>query len=176
MLGFKPPRRLHNTSSSSANDYVYASPKLCGTCDCGKVGYEGRGVSCGNFYTHSSAPRNATLHSEPESAAYLAAAAFKSNQVLWTGNPINSAVNSEYMPAGSSNPHYFCPCEKRQYLGVDATRWLGVTILNLKRVQGFPDSLTDEYRPNHHLFYADRFVLPSIHLTSSDDMSDEPPD
>lgn len=138
--------------SNITSDHVFEAPRLCGSCDCGKVGYEGKGVSCGNFYTHSTAPRHAAA-SEPESSAYLAAAAFKSNQVSWKGNPINSAENAEYMPPGSSNPHYFCSCEKKQYLGVDATRWLGVVLLNLKRSSGFPASLPDCYRPNHHVFY-----------------------
>ena len=109
-------------------------------------------MSCGNFYTHSSAPRHAAASEGPEHSAYLAAAAFKATQVEWKGPYISSADKQEYMPPNSSNPHYFCPCEKKQYLGVDASRWLGVVLLNLRRVQGFP-AISDAYRPNHHVFY-----------------------
>jgi len=149
---------------STKPDNVFSSPKLCGSCDCGKVGFEANGVSCGNFYTHSSAPRYASSSSEPEASAYLASSAFKLNQVSWKGNPINSVENPAYMPPGSSNPHYFCPCEKKQYLGVDATRWLGVVLLNQRRVKGFPESIPDNYRPNHHVFYGKFYTLPPTFL------------
>jgi hypothetical protein len=63
------------------------------------------------------------------------------------------------MPPQSSNPHFFCPCEKRQYLGVDATRLLGFVALNLRRANGYTtNTLPAIYRPNHHVFYANRVV------------------
>lgn len=107
------------------------------------------------MYTHSTAPRAAS--GDP----FLVASAFKANQVEWFGGKdlIDSVEHKEYMPPNSSNPHYFCSCEKRQYLGVDACRLLGVIALNLKRVEGYKDnSIPATYRPNHHLFYADRVV------------------
>jgi hypothetical protein len=63
------------------------------------------------------------------------------------------------MPKNSSNPHYFCPCDKKQYLGVDATRLLGFVALNLKLAEGYTsNTIPDAYRPNHHVFYDDRVV------------------
>ena len=111
--------------------------------------------------THSSAPRLASEDEDP----YLAAAGFNPSQVEWRGNPINSSLPEyvdSYMPKGSNNPHYFCNCEKREYLGVDATRWLGMICLNLKRIKGFPHSIPDIYRPNHHLFYDESRVVDVI--------------
>lgn len=72
---------------------------------------------------------------------------------------MSSVHRPEYMPPNSSNPHYFCPCEKQQYMGVDATRLLGFVALNLRRAKGYADNtLPAIYRPNHHFFYADRTV------------------
>lgn len=134
-------------------DNTYSVMKLCGHCECGKVGYTARGSSSLNFYSHSSAPRNAS--GEP----FLIASGFKPNQVMWQGDVINSVVRPEYMPPNSSNPHYFCPCAKKQYLGVDATRLLGMVALNLRMAMGYSgNALPDVYRPNHHVFYADRVV------------------
>jgi hypothetical protein len=132
---------------------TYPTPQLCGQCQCGKVGYIARGVPFLNFYSHSSAPRQAS--GEP----FLIASAFRSNQIEWKGEVIDSSLHSQYMPTNSSNPHFFCPCDQRQYLGVDATRLLGFLAVNLKLADGYKsNSLPDIYRPNHHLFYADRVV------------------
>jgi hypothetical protein len=134
-------------------DNTFSALELCGQCECGKVGYTARGPSAINFFSHSSAPRNAS--GEP----FLIASGFKPNQVMWRGNVMNSVTSPEYMPPNSSNPHYFCPCDKKQYLGVDATRLLGIIALNLRRADGFANNtLPDAYRPNHHVFYADRVV------------------
>ncbi len=150
-----------SSSSSSSSDFIFTSPSLVGSCSCGRVSFEGKGTSCLNFYTHSSGPRLASEVQDP----YLAAVGFKKNQVEWKGNPIDSSSPEyidEYMPKGSSNPHYFCSCEKKEYLGVDATRWLGMICLNLKRVKGFPHTIPDIYRPNHHLFYDDKRIVDVI--------------
>ena len=44
---------------------------------------------------------------------------------------LSDADRAKYQPPGSQNSHYYCPCERKEYLGVDATRLLGVTALNL---------------------------------------------
>lgn len=134
-------------------DKTYDPPRLSGRCACGKVGYDAVGPPASNFITHSSAPRAAS--GEP----YLIASGFKSNQIVWSGEGlVDSTKRPEYMPPNSSNPHYFCPCDKKQYLGVDASRWLGVVAVNLKNAVGYPDNVPTIYRPNHHVFYADRVV------------------
>ena len=141
--------------SSSSVDNIYNAPVLCGSCDCGKAGYVGRGVPAVNFISHSSAPRAASKDD------YLIASAFKPEDVTWFGDEhlINSVNSPKYMPPKSSNPHYFCACSKQQYLGVDATRLLGVVALNLRRSNEFKsNTLPHIYLPNHHVFYADRVV------------------
>ena len=139
----------------TAVDNIYPTPTLCGSCDCGKAGYIGCGVPAVNFISHSSAPRAAS--NDP----YLVASAFKPEDVIWYGDKylINSITSPEYMPPKSSNPHYFCGCSKKQYLGVDASRLLGVVALNLKHAKDFKSkTIPHIYLPNHHVFYADRMV------------------
>eukprot|EP00937_MAST-01D_sp_MAST-1D-sp2_P000998 g998.t1 len=116
---------------------------LKGSCRCGKVGFEARGPSALNFVSHSSMARAAS--GEP----YLTAAAFNRDQIRWR----NADCIVERSPPGSRNPHYFCPCGEN-YLGVDATRLLGVVALNLAVTD--VASLPDAYKPNQHTFYADR--------------------
>ena len=150
--------RTGRSSSDGATDFVFASPSLVGSCSCEKVGFEGKGTSCVNFYSHSSATREASEDKDP----YFVTAAFNPDQVEWKGNPINSSLpeyTDLYMPKGSNNPHYYCTCERKEYLGVDAVRWLGMICLNLKRVKGFPHNVPDIYRPNHHIFYDDNRVV-----------------
>ncbi len=120
---------------------------IVGSCSCGKVGFEGKGESCLNFYTHSSGPREAS--GQP----FLKASGYKPHQVEFTGPVISSLDDATKMPSGSKNAHYFCPCEKSEYLGVDATRWLGMVVLNTDKSVS---ALEDSQLPNHHLFYADR--------------------
>jgi len=131
------------------SDVVYSTPSLVGSCQCGKVTFAARGVSCGNFYSHSTDIREATLATEREHAEYLAAAAFKTAHVTWKGSPVVTK---------NSDPHFYCACEKKQYLGMDASRHHGFLLLNLNRLAGFPSALPDAYRPNHHLFYEERVV------------------
>ena len=142
-------RRLSN--SVEADAITYPGLELRGSCECGKVGFVARGPSALNFYSHSTAPRMAS--GEP----FLTASGFKPNQVVWTGDVVDSVQQPSYMPPNSSNPHYFCSCAKKQYMGVDATRLLGIVALNLRRTEGYANgTLPDIYRPNHHFFYADR--------------------
>lgn len=104
-----------------------------------------------NSSYHSAELREAAA-SEPEHTPYLAAAAFKSTQIIWKG-PVKISSSSPV----SSDTHYICSCEKKQYLGVDASRSQGIFMLNLQRVPGFP-ALPDAYRPNHHVFYCERKI------------------
>lgn len=147
-------RKLINYSFSSLRDNLqYNSLILYGSCDCGKVSYEAKGLPYLNFYSHSNAPREASNDN------FLIGSAFKSNQVEFKGNVIDSSKEKEYMPKNSSNPHFFCSCQKKQYLGVDATRLLGFLVINLRKASGYKENtLPDIYRPNHHLFYSDRVV------------------
>jgi hypothetical protein len=143
-------RFFSKLKSSSASSSSY---QLCGQCSCGQVGYVASHLPYVNFYSHSTAPRSAS--GDP----FLIASGFHANQIEWKGNVIDSTKQREYMPPSSSNPHYFCPCEKKEYLGVDATRLLGYVAVNLKLANGYKDNtLSDIYRPNHHFFYDNRVV------------------
>lgn len=146
--------KLRSSSTSpSPSPSSSCSYELCGQCSCGEVGYLASHLPYLNFYSHSTAPRSAS--GDP----FLIASGFHRSQVEWKGNVINSTEHKEYMPPNSANPHYFCPCHKREYLGVDATRFLGYVALNLKLAVGYRDnSLPDIYRPNHHFFYDNRVV------------------
>jgi hypothetical protein len=142
-------RRFSKLKSSSPP----SSHQLCGQCSCGRVGFVASHLPYLNFYSHSTAPRAAS--GDP----FLIASGFHANQVEWKGDVIDSTKQKEYMPPNSSNPHYFCPCKKKEYLGVDATRLLGYVAVNLKLAVGYQDNtLSDIYRPNHHFFYDDRVV------------------
>lgn len=116
-------------SGTSAADYKLDETVLEVKCKCG-VGIKAVGTSALNFVTHSPAPRHAS--GDP----YLEGSGFNPNQIEWTNREdiIDSSMpeHKEYMPEGSSNPHYFCPCEERTYLGLDASRLLGMVILNHK--------------------------------------------
>jgi hypothetical protein len=128
------PPSVRSLSGSSAADYKLDETVLEVKCKCGGVGIRAVGTSTLNFVTHSPAPRDAS--GDP----FLVGSGFNPNQIEWINREdiIDSSLpkyKDEYMPQGSSNPHYFCPCEERQYLGLDATRLLGMVGLNHKYAQ-----------------------------------------
>mmetsp|Transcript_4881 Transcript_4881/g.7431 ORF Transcript_4881/g.7431 Transcript_4881/m.7431 type:complete len:828 (+) Transcript_4881:54-2537(+) len=126
---------------------TYPPPSLCGRCSCGKVGYIASGPSYVNFYSHS------TPHREASGCDYIEVSGFSRSNVRWTGEHV------EYRPCSSSDPLFLCPCDNKEFIGVDATRLLGMVACNLRLAEGYSDNkLPDMYRPNHHLFYADRVV------------------
>jgi phytoene dehydrogenase-like protein len=137
------PRARVGILSKSTHNFTAAQEVLTGQCRCGSVGFEALGPSDANFVSHSSLARAAS--GEP----YLTACGFKRDRVHWK----NSEQIVNRPPAGSQNAHYFCS-ECDSYLGVDATRLLGVVALNLAATD--VATLPDRYKPNQHTFYADR--------------------
>eukprot|EP01060_Flectonema_neradi_P005353 TRINITY_DN13552_c0_g1_i1.p1 TRINITY_DN13552_c0_g1~~TRINITY_DN13552_c0_g1_i1.p1 ORF type:complete len:789 (+),score=129.39 TRINITY_DN13552_c0_g1_i1:78-2369(+) len=124
--------------------------RLAGRCSCGKSGYNTIGRSSINFITHSSAPRQASGKDSLSMSGFA-----DDGAVTWV-EATNSLTDPslKLQPEGSENPHYFCACDKREYLGVNAQRILGVTAVSqeVASVTG----LTDEFKPNFHTFYKSR--------------------
>lgn len=162
------PRARLSTSAASAA--AFDLPVLKGSCTCGSVGWEAKGPSALNFTCHCSVCRGAS--GQP----YVQAAGFKPEQVEW----VNKAGMVESLPPGSRNKRYHCKC-CGSYIGEDATRPLGILALPLSaavnshgRATGAITtpaavgvapaagvdlaSIPEEYRPNHHIFYANRVV------------------
>jgi hypothetical protein len=68
---------------------------------------------------------------------------------------VNESGMRKDLPPGSKNTRYYC-ASCSSYIGEDATRPLGVFALPLHRAVGGGALLPDQYKPNHHIFYADR--------------------
>ena len=162
-------------STKAAKTAVFVPGTLHGQCKCGCVGWVATGPSSINFVCHCSVCRKAS--GQPA----LPAAGFKPEQVAW----VNKAGMEEVLPPGSRNKRYYCKC-CGDYIAEDATRPLGVLALPLsaaarwadaallprhdppaavvKPTPGTPlpvepvklDIIPEEYRPNLHIFYADR--------------------
>jgi phytoene dehydrogenase-like protein len=78
---------------------------------------------------------------------FTTAAAFQEKQIKW----INEAQIVSKTPENSSNKRFYCgSCN--DYIGEDATGVLGIYALPIDAATE-PD---DMYKPNHHIFYADR--------------------
>ena len=117
---------------------------LRGSCGCGSVGWKARGASAINFVCHCTICRRAT------GAPYTPAAGFKPEQVEW----LNKGGMLASTPPNSRNVRYHCAgCG--EYIAEDASRPLGLLVLPLSAVRG---GVPEAYRPNHHIFYADRAV------------------
>lgn len=129
-------------AASADTSGYHEGAKLVVKCSCGSVGLEGHGPSSLNFVCHCSVCRRAS------GRPFLPAAGFKAENLVW----INEAGVRKELPEGSKNTRFYCnSCN--DYLGEDATRPLGIVALPLHRAVG---EVLDTYKPNHHIFYADR--------------------
>lgn len=159
-LRLHPSRAAHFTAKTSSTalqaaprlsptaTQCHTTPTLVGSCTCGSTGFTASGASQLNAICHCSICRAAT--SKPSTAF----AGFVPAQVQWK----NSESIERKTPEGSQNPRYYCK-NCRGYIGEDATQSLGLIALPLSAVttnlQG-GGHVADCYKPNHHVFYANR--------------------
>ena len=117
---------INTTSRRFRSDFTTRETVLAVQCKKCDAGWKATGTSALNFITHSPAPRNA--NGDP----YMSGSGFNPNQIEWINQDgvIDSSKQPEFMPEGSSNPHYFCGCDEKTYLGLDATRLLGAWTLS----------------------------------------------
>jgi hypothetical protein len=119
-----------------------AAKKLEGRCSCGKAKWVGSGAPEFTFNCHCSLCRRSG------GAAFVAAAAFKPENVLFSGDIV------EHKPANSKVPRRFC-AHCHTYLAEDARPVLGVFALPL----GLADPKVDvAYAPTQHIFYDSRVI------------------
>ena len=99
------------------------------------------GPSATNFVCHCTVCRAAS--GRPS----LPAAAFKPNQIVWK----NEENIDKRLPPNSKNARFYCK-SCGDYIAEDATKFMGCFGLPLHLV----DNVHDSYKPNHHIFYANR--------------------